>query len=208
MELEIKYYDLPDLKAISELSDSGNIFVWKPDKVYLVLGRASKAEASLYKDCVLSDRIEVLKRPSGGETVLLSPAMIVFSGSLPFFKETSTKQVFREINKSLINQLTGLGVKNLYSKGISDISIGEKKIVGSSMYLNKGTLFYHAVMNVSEDVSLISRYIKHPPREPDYRKGRNHDEFVTSLSKEGYNFEFSLLEATIYKALKEVFLKN
>ncbi len=208
MDINVKYYELPDLKAISDSSGSGNIFVLQPDRVYLVLVRSSKVETSLNKDIVLSDQIEVLKRPSGGETVLLSPSMIVFSGSLPFFNDTSTKQVFREINKNLINQLTDLGVKDLYSKGISDISIGEKKIVGSSMYLNKGTLFYHAVMNVSEDVSLISRYIKHPPREPDYRKGRNHDEFVTSLSNEGYNLEFSQIEAAIYKALKEVFLKS
>lgn len=204
MELEVKYYDLPDLEAVKDPSDCGSIFLWQPDRNYIVLGRASNAETSLIKERVTNDGVKVVKRPSGGETVLLTPRMAVFAASMKFVSGMSTRQVFSMINKNLILKLSGLGIDNLHSKGISDLSIGEKKIAGSSMYLNRGVLYYHAVLNISEEVSMISRYIKHPPREPDYRQGRSHEEFVTSLAKEGYKFDYYDIKNAVSKALAEV----
>jgi lipoate-protein ligase A len=49
-------------------------------------------------------------------------------------------------------------------------------------------LVYHAVLNLSEDTSVFAKYLRHPVREPDYRAGRSHNEFVTSLANEGYTF--------------------
>ncbi|MDD3988518.1 MAG: hypothetical protein PHP30_00270 [Bacteroidales bacterium] len=203
MELEVKYYDLPDLEAVKDPSDSGSIFLWQPDRNYIVLGRASNADTSLIKERVTYDGVDVLKRPSGGETVLLTPRMAVFAASMKFAPGMNTRKVFSEINKKLIIRLSGLGIKNLHSRGISDLSIGVKKIAGSSMYLNRGVLFYHAVLNISEEVSMISRYIKHPQREPDYRQGRSHEDFVTSLAKEGYKFDYSDIKKVVSEALAE-----
>jgi lipoate-protein ligase A len=39
---------------------------------------------------------------------------------------------------------------------------------------------------VAEAPEFIGRYLKHPSREPDYRAGRKHEEFVTSLAAAGY----------------------
>jgi lipoate-protein ligase A len=97
-----------------------------------------------------------------------------------------------------------LGIENLNSKGISDLSIGDKKIMGSSMYLKGNDLFYHAVLNVSEEVSLISKYLKHPKKEPDYRKGRPHNEFVTSLHAEGYYIDVDVIMDSVRKALESL----
>ena len=201
--LEIKKYDLPDSLVMS--SPGEPVYIWRPDKFYIVLGRACNAESSLHIETILNDKIDILRRPSGGEAVLLSPKMLVFSASKRLPDGASTKQIFSDINRSIIYHLACMGVKDLHSRGISDISIGDRKIIGSSMYLNHGTIFYHAVLNILEDISLISRYLKHPSREPDYRMGRNHDEFVTSLFKEGYRLDFADLEEQISLALKNVF---
>ena len=113
--------------------------------------------------------------------------------------------VFKEINSHLVDSLSKIGIKNLDSKGISDISIGEKKIIGSSMHLNGNQLFYHAVLNVNEDIGQISRYLKHPAKEPDYRRGRSHDEFVTSLYNEGYKIDFEIIENSLSEAFNNLF---
>lgn len=47
-------------------------------------------------------------------------------------------------------------------------------------------VFYHAVLNVSETPEFIGRYLKHPSREPDYRSGRRHEDFVTSVHQAGF----------------------
>jgi lipoate-protein ligase A len=71
-------------------------------------------------------------------------------------------------------------------RGISDLAIGEKKILGTSIYRRRLTLFYQASLLVSNDLSLFGRYLTMPERVPDYRRGRGHTEFCTTLAREGY----------------------
>ena len=78
--------------------------------------------------------------------------------------------------------------------GISDITMAGKKILGSSIYRSKEALLYHAVLNLGEPASTFERYLKHPTKEPDYRQGRSHSEFVTSLKEIGYTKSYHHME--------------
>ncbi|MCK7539718.1 MAG: hypothetical protein MZV63_56820 [Marinilabiliales bacterium] len=49
----------------------------------------------------------------------------------------------------------------------------------------RARLVYHAVLNLGEGTDVFERYLRHPRREPDYRQGRLHSEFVTSLEGGG-----------------------
>lgn len=197
--INVEAYNLPDSEIINSPAPL-DFCIWRPDDIYIVLGRANNADSALHTDLVSRDRIRVLKRPSGGETVILSPSMAVFSIKFSQISRERPRSVFDMINSHLIASFENAGIKNLNTKGISDISIGNLKILGSSMYLNNNTLFYHAVLNVSEDISLISKYLKHPGKEPDYRNGRPHNEFVTSLHKEGYHLSVDEAEQLISNA--------
>ena len=53
----------------------------------------------------------------------------------------------------------------------------------------------------SEEVNLIERYLKHPKREPDYRKGRSHLAFVSSLHRELYSVDIAKLKNRIQSEL-------
>ena len=184
--IEVLKYKLPDSALINADSEDNDWVFWQPDKIYLVLGQSNKADISLYTERVLADQVPVLKRPSGGESVILTPKTLVISVRLIADKLENPQISFRKINNAIIEALTKLGVKNLGYRGISDICIGEKKILGSSIYRKKNLVFYHAVLNLSEDIELIGKYLRHPSREPAYRMGRDHREFVTHLLEQGY----------------------
>jgi lipoate-protein ligase A len=114
------------------------------------------------------------------------------------FRETITsKDFFKVINGMMLDVLSDLGVKNYGMKGISDITIGDRKILGSSMHRREKRLVYHAVLNISEDPGIFGKYLKHPAREPDYRLNRRHGEFVTSLKNEGYNITYKDIAAML-----------
>ncbi|MBT4409253.1 MAG: hypothetical protein HN936_05775 [Bacteroidetes bacterium] len=191
--IEVLSYDLPDSCLIQVDADANGWHFWQPDEKYLVLGQSNKAERSLIVDQVLADNVRVYKRPSGGESVILSPKTLVISVRLLSGKLENPQIYFRRINSVIINALKETGVKDISYKGISDITIGEKKILGSSIYRKKNMVFYHAVLNVSENILLISKYLQHPPKEPDYRQGRDHADFVTSLHEAGYQISVSEL---------------
>ena len=206
MDRDALTYNLKDFEIFNS-SESFDFSVWIPDKTYIVIGRSNTADESVFIEKAHTDKIEILKRPSGGETVILSAGTIVISVKLSVDSSLNTHKYFRIINERIISGLHKLGIKDLNMKGISDISVGNKKILGSSIYRRSGTIFYHAVLNVSESVEQIEKYLKHPKREPDYRKGRSHSEFVTSLKSEGYLYDSDIISEGIIKQLS-IFSEN
>ncbi len=197
-QITVKSYDLPDFD-IMERQDDFTVKVWRPEQTCLVLGQSNHPETSLIVDSVVKDQIPVYKRPSGGETVILTNKMLVISVAFRVPTLQNPKPYFARVNNGIISALEKQGVRGLNQKGISDIAIYEKKILGSSIYRTTQKMFYHAVLNISENIDTISRYISHPTKEPDYRQGRSHKEFVTSLQEAGYEVSFERLEESIVK---------
>jgi len=193
-------YNLPDILLLEDKTK--RFLTWIPDKTYIVLGASNKAEDALFLERVKQDDITVLKRPSGGQTVMLTPNNLIIS--VVFFQPDNLqpKVVFNQINSLIIGSLERVGVKNLSMKGISDIAIDGKKILGSSIYRSKDVLLYHAVLNFGEPASTFEKYLKYPSKEPDYRVGRKHSDFVTSLKEKGFSHTNSQLADFISQSLE------
>lgn len=203
--MEIKKYNLPDLKIMTSNREK-DFIVWIPDSNYIVLGQSNKFQNSIIEENVLRDEIPVFQRPSGGETVILTPDTIIVSIKENTAKLENPKKYFKRYNNIIINSLENFQIQNLYEKGISDIALNDKKILGSSIYRNFKYIFYHAVINLGTNPLIIDKYLKHPEREPSYRNKRKHSDFVTSLTKEGFliNIEelAENLRITLRKELK------
>jgi len=206
MSLTLSDYDLPDAFLFKGVSTG--ILVWQPQETVIVLGQSNSIETSLYTDAASADGLRVTKRPSGGETVILTPATIAFTVAKRFPEMIQFRDFFRMVNGRVITALEELGVSRLGSKGISDITIGNRKILGSSMRKVNNKLVYHAVLNLGEDPALFARYLRHPGREPDYREGRSHSEFVTSMAGEGYNFDAAEVMAMLDRRLAELIVSG
>lgn len=189
--LKILPYILPDFDIFESKSSTCRFSLWKPDNLIVVIGQSNVAEKSLIIDNILKDNIPVYKRPSGGQAVVLTPYTLVFSTLFTSDTFENPGKYFTAINDKIIKVLNKIGINNLSQKGISDIAINEKKILGSSIYRRSGKLFYHAVLNVGENAETFEKYLLHPEKEPDYRNGRSHKEFVTSLKEQGYDYEIS-----------------
>lgn len=187
--IDVLKYNLPDINILDENQPDLKFNVWQPDKIYLILGQSNTIGESLNNEQVEKDEVAVYKRPSGGQTVILTANTLVISTTITAIKFVNPDIYFKTINNLIISILQNAGIKNLLLKGISDIAIGEKKIMGSAIYRNHQKVFYHSVLNVAEKTDLMEKYIKHPIKEPDYRLGRPHADFVTSIRAEGYIFD-------------------
>lgn len=179
-------YSLPDQVLIDPDATTNGFMVWQPEETVIVLGQSNTEETAVHTDLTSLDGVRIFKRPTGGQTVILTPKTLVISVRLMSEKLDNPQVYFKRINNLIINALSNLGLLNLHEKGISDLAIGEKKILGSSIYRKRNMVFYHAVLNVSETPEFIGRYLKHPSREPDYRSGRRHEDFVTSIHQAGF----------------------
>lgn len=198
MTLEVGKYNLPDINILGK-SDvkSYSLNTWIPDTTYIILGQSNSIEKSVRTEKIVKDEVRILKRPSGGESVVLTPNTLVISSVIKTSSFNNPKKYFEKINEKIIQVLRKLGIQDLHHKGISDIAIGEKKILGSSIYRKKDIVFYHAVLNVSETTDFLEKYLKHPNKEPDYRKGREHKDFVTSLFEQGYKLKVGEISSSL-----------
>lgn len=176
-------YNFIDSQLLTPDDSAGRFLLWMPERTCVVIGNGSKSELELNEAVITVDNVPVYKRRTGGCAVVLSPDMWCVSCALYGRKQIQSKDYFVLFNKAVCDAFARCEVPGLSHRGISDIALGQKKIAGTALYRNRELVFYHAVINVAGDVELMSRYLLQPPREPDYRAGRSHKEFVTSLQE-------------------------
>jgi lipoate-protein ligase A len=70
----------------------------------------------------------------------------------------------------------------LSQNGLSDLTFGEFKVAGTSLFRSRNYLLYQASILVDTQLDVIDRYLKHPSREPEYRRGRSHGSFLRGLN--------------------------
>jgi lipoate-protein ligase A len=151
--------------------------------VAVVLGRGSNPEVELHVANVLQDGVQVLKRPGGGCAVVLDPGNVIVSVALPSPGIAGIRTAFRQTSDWVIAGLDALGVDDVRQRGVSDLAWGDRKIGGSCIYRTRGLLYYSTTLLLQPDLDLVIRYLQHPPREPAYRRGRGHREFLRPLSE-------------------------
>lgn len=157
--------------------------VYRPDFTAVVLGSSNKPDVEANETYCSENDIPILKRYGGGGTVVLYPGCVVVSAGMWVRQQFQNQEYFRMINQSLINVLAGLDGKlaGLDQRGLSDIAFEGRKIAGTSLFRSRNYLLYQGSVIVEPNLDLINNCLRHPSKEPDYRGGRSHGAFMTSL---------------------------
>lgn len=173
-----------DADLIDALRRDGKarVKVYRPDAVRVILGHGSAVEREVHLDAIRRDRVELQRRPGGGCAVVLDPGNVIVSVVLPVPGLGDTKKWFQRCCRWLAESLETCGVPGVDVNGISDLVIGDRKIAGTALHRAKDLLYFSASLLVTPQLELLDRYLPHPPREPDYRHGRSHLDFVIGLN--------------------------
>ena len=152
-----------------------------------------------------ADNVEILKRYGGGGAVVLYPGCLILSLGMWVVDHFKNDFYFKNINQAVISTLASRWpvFSVLRQDGISDICIEDKKILGTSLFRSRNYLLYQASIITELNLELIARYLRHPSREPDYRSGRSHGEFLSdlkSISPEVTSASFDALFANEFES--------
>lgn len=184
MTLNILPYDFDDDLMAHALAGKGPVVRTRPfGSEAVVLGRGSDPQTEIYIPRIIADRIPVYRRKGGGCPVFLDPGNLIVSLVLPAPGIGGIRDLFHGCTQWLVQRLLNMGVAGVYKDGISDLVVRGHKIGGTCFYRTSGFAYYAAAILVNPDLDLMDRYLPHPPREPDYRRGRPHKNFVAGLNR-------------------------
>jgi lipoate-protein ligase A len=162
------------------------VHTYVQQRVEIVYGPSCKMDSEIRWDMVRRDKIPVVPRRGGGGTVVLTPGMVITVITGTTTPNDTALTVFGRVHEVFCSLLADMGI-SARQQGISDLAVQGSKIMGSSLYMRRsqGMFFYQSSLITQPAADQMQRYLSHPPREPDYRAGRTHDAFCTSLHEQG-----------------------
>ena len=178
--------------------------LYEPETVTVVMGAGRRAAEDVLEEKAAADGVPLRRRRGGGGTVVLSPGQAVLALVTRVASPFRNREYFRAINGWVRGALGALGIEpaRVEDRGISDLAIGERKILGTSLYRRRLILFYQASLLVSNDLSLFDRYLRYPSRVPDYRGGRGHRDFCTTLAAEGHPLSIAQVMESLERSVR------
>ncbi len=175
--------DNANLTALDQNPNQGGILrFWESDTYCVVLGRSGSIEDDVYASRCDTDSVPVIRRSSGGGTVLQGPGCLSYSLIMPIqahgaFKTIGSTNTFimQTMADSFRTDLSTVSVQ-----GHTDLTIGMNKFSGNAQRRLRHALLFHGTILYDFDLDKISYYLKQPPKQPEYRNNRPHGNFIVN----------------------------
>ncbi len=156
--------------------------LWEWSRSDVVLGAAGIIADDVNLATCDADGVSLHRRSSGGGTVLLGPGCLVYSLVLPysFVEELSLIEPSYRYVLCRVSAALDVGVP-ITHRGSSDLVLDGKKFSGNSQRRKREHLLHHGTILYDFDLDKIERYLLVPPRQPEYRQNRRHQDFTRNL---------------------------
>ncbi len=157
---------------------------WESSVHFVVLGYGNRAAEEVRLEDSRTAGVPVLRRCSGGGTVLQGPGCQNYSVVLEVARTpglesiTGTNQFVMERNRAAIEQRLGHPVS---IEGFTDLATGGLKFSGNAQRRKRRCLLFHGTILVGFDLARVAQFLLPPPRQPEYRRARPHGDFITNL---------------------------
>ncbi|MCE9553532.1 MAG: lipoate--protein ligase family protein [Planctomycetes bacterium] len=169
----------------SEAGDpmSERLRLWEPMRPMAVLGRSSVAQREVDLEACRRDEVPVVRRVSGGCTILAATGCLMYAVVLSYARRPELRAIHSAHRHVLDALATVLGrcAPGLKRAGTSDLVLDDRKVSGNSLRCQRTHLLYHGTLLYDMPLEWVARYVRIPPREPDYRAKRGHQEFLTKI---------------------------
>ncbi len=157
--------------------------IWEPDELAVVLGSSCRWRDDVRVDACREDGVTLARRTSGGGTVVVGPGTLNLTVVLPIDAATGLGAVdvaHRFVLDRLVRALREGGT-DVQLQGLGDLTLGGRKFSGSAQRRLRRHFLVHATILYDFPLEKIDRYTSAPRRQPSYRAGRSHGDFLMNL---------------------------
>jgi len=157
--------------------------IWTSPAPIVVIGRASKVAVEVNLNACRRAGVPVIRRCSGGCAVVAGPGCLMYSLviSLQNYPQAAAVDGLNQLVLSrIMAAINGLR-PGVTMQGSSDLTLDGRKFSGNSIRIRRTHVLYHGTLLHDFDLPQVSTLLGTPPREPGYRAGRGHDDFIANL---------------------------
>jgi lipoate-protein ligase A len=154
---------------------------WSSPRHFVVLGVSGKLQEEVRVDACLRDGVPVLRRASGGGTVLQGPGCLNYALALSLELRPELRDLRRGYAMILGQIARALEIPGLAPAGISDLAIGDRKVSGNAQKRTRHALLHHGSLLLAMEHELMARWLEEPVKRPEYRGDRSHAHFLTCI---------------------------
>ncbi len=151
---------------------------------FVVLGYANRVDREVDLAACRARGVPVLRRVTGGGTVLQGAGCLNYTLALRLDHHPATASITGTNLWILRRHAAALGVllgRPVRRRGDTDLALGERKFSGNAQRRGRRALLYHGSLLLDFDLDLITALLPAPSRQPDYRGGRSHGDFLMNL---------------------------
>ncbi|MEW6301993.1 MAG: lipoate--protein ligase family protein [Verrucomicrobiota bacterium] len=169
----------------AEEGRSGEVLrFWEARQPFVVVGYSNKVHDEVFPEACRACGVPILRRCSGGGTVVQGPGVLNYTLVLRI-DETGPLGTITGANRFIMERQR-LAVEKLVHRPVSvsghtDLAMDERKFSGNAQRRRRQFLIFHGTFLLKLDAALMEQLLPYPSRDPDYRRGRAHTEFLTVL---------------------------
>lgn len=159
--------------------------VWEFPSFAVVLGASGRLREDVQLEACRADGVAVARRSSGGGTVVIGPGALNVTVVLPVDADPTFGAV--DTAQTEVLGRTGAALRELGIavdvKGSGDLTVGLRKFAGSAQRRLRRYFLVHSSILYRFPLVQLARYTNLPRRQPAYRQGRSHGDFVINFER-------------------------
>jgi lipoate-protein ligase A len=159
--------------------------VWTCNQTAVVLGVSREVSIEVDEQECTRRSVAIVRRASGGGSVVIGPGTMQYAFVIPHVpgeEPPSLGAVRRTCNDAVVRALGRSGVAETIDADASgDLRIADRKIGGLALRRHRDATLLHGTLLVEPDLEMISAVLRHPVREPEWRRGRPHRAFLAAI---------------------------
>lgn len=198
---------------------------WESPDYFVVVGYGQTIGREVDPAACRERGIPILRRSSGGGTVLQGPGCLNYSLILRIREQddcrtiTSTNDFIMQRHRAVMARLAASlnpapalpetlpyvaaagseagepSVSPMAVQGVTDLTWRGRKFSGNAQRRRQHALLFHGTFLLDFDLKLVDEILPPPSRQPDYRQDRRHSDFLASLLVSAKEVKSALIQA-------------
>ena len=214
-------------EALLDAAEAGTcsetLSFWESNQHFIVLGYGNKVATEVNRPACERLGIPILRRCSGGGTVLQGPGVLNYSLILratentPLANINGANQFIMQRNAEALTKLLGSALPRpigwgegrgegqsgqtaapscrVQVQGHTDLAIAGRKFSGNAQRRKRTHLLFHGAILLNLNLQLLDEVLPQPTLQPDYRSDRSHQDFLTQLGLSADSVKQALCQA-------------